>query len=51
MAAGIGADVPFFLKGGAAYGTGIGEILEQILYVKFLFSLVINNAKWAEVLN
>jgi 4-diphosphocytidyl-2-C-methyl-D-erythritol kinase len=30
MASGIGADVSFFLKGGAAYGTGIGEILEQI---------------------
>ncbi len=30
LAAELGADVSFFLKGGAAYGTGKGEILEPI---------------------
>jgi len=30
MAASIGADVPFFLIGGTAYGSGMGEILKSI---------------------
>ncbi len=30
LAAGLGADVPFFISGGAAYATGIGEELTHI---------------------
>lgn len=30
MALGIGADVPFFLKGGAAYVEGIGDIVDPV---------------------
>ncbi|MDZ7374867.1 MAG: 4-(cytidine 5'-diphospho)-2-C-methyl-D-erythritol kinase, partial [candidate division KSB1 bacterium] len=30
MARGLGADVPFFLQGGAAFATGIGDVLTPI---------------------
>lgn len=30
IAAGLGADVPFFLRGGTALATGIGEVLEPL---------------------
>jgi 4-diphosphocytidyl-2-C-methyl-D-erythritol kinase len=47
----IGADVPFFFKGGAAIGSGIGERLRQITLPKFWFILIYPNfevsTRWA----
>jgi 4-diphosphocytidyl-2-C-methyl-D-erythritol kinase len=34
MAAGLGADVPFFLRGGTALGEGIGEVLTSLPAIK-----------------
>lgn len=42
LARSLGADVPFFLKGGTAKGVGIGDILEPLVR-KESFSLVLVN--------
>ncbi len=42
MAKGLGADVAFFLKGGAAMGYGIGEKLEPLKKQKSFFLILIN---------
>ena len=42
LASELGADVPFFLFGGTAYGRGIGDILDKIaLYSKYSVLLVL----------
>ena len=43
MAASLGADVPFFIKGGTQRSTGIGEILEELKPFKSGFFVL---AKW-----
>jgi 4-diphosphocytidyl-2-C-methyl-D-erythritol kinase len=40
VAAGLGADVPFCLRGGRARVTGIGEVLEPLPFEPRLFTLV-----------
>jgi 4-diphosphocytidyl-2-C-methyl-D-erythritol kinase len=40
LAAGLGADVPFCLRGGRARVTGIGEVLEPLPYERRSFTLV-----------
>jgi 4-diphosphocytidyl-2-C-methyl-D-erythritol kinase len=40
LAAGLGADVPFCLKGGRARVTGIGEIVEPLPFVERTYTLV-----------
>jgi 4-diphosphocytidyl-2-C-methyl-D-erythritol kinase len=40
LAASLGADVPFCLRGGRARVTGIGEVLEQLPFVDRVYTLV-----------
>jgi 4-diphosphocytidyl-2-C-methyl-D-erythritol kinase len=41
LAAGIGSDVPFFILGGTAYGTGRGEILKPLSWPLIYHALLI----------
>lgn len=41
VAAALGADVPFCVRGGRARVTGIGEVLEPLPYVERAFTLVV----------
>jgi 4-diphosphocytidyl-2-C-methyl-D-erythritol kinase len=42
MGLAIGADVPFFIRGGAAIATGVGEVLEPVKNLPPLYVLLIN---------
>jgi len=41
IASGLGSDVPFFLTGGTAIGTGRGEIIESVADVVEQFNLIV----------
>lgn len=42
LAVGLGADVPFFLYGGAAWATGIGDVLESVPTMPPVWYVLVN---------
>ncbi|MDB5036586.1 MAG: ispE [Bacteriovoracaceae bacterium] len=45
IAAGLGADIPFFLEGGAAWCTGFGEKIQKVVHPKFWMVIVLPKVK------